>query len=476
MLCIKMMHRVVLLCLLLWWCVGRAGKYDIEQSFINLDTGNSSTNFSTTYTYKEGRGDASMPHSWVPVRVTVIDAEAHQTLLQELVPHCGAVNTTFFVPQPVYISLTTMASRMHNVSKTITGLLQARLVPTRIYLVISKNPHLLDEGVKTIPENLLCLQAAGYLSIIFTSNLGPHRKLLPVLRRYWNKDVFIATVDDDMGSAQAYVILYQLLKTYTLNDKPNAVVALRARRIAFCATSPHRVTKYHSWPVVLSYNKMEMLLLPTGTGGVLYQPKQFTKLVLSKPFWYATGTADDMMFRLAAMVKNIPVLLGCSMLYQKGRVVRSCSRDSVDRMYDSVYGPNSTMYYNKLLAEVPKRVVTVYNITNITYVDNNSSTSDNTMLNAVQISNTTVDYNRAAGTSVRSENGEHLDVLGALDSQRQLYNLKSALKRQQRSGNETELFTINRNGGNDLAWKALFKFNFDSVVRDNIHEREDVLQ
>eukprot|EP01032_Pedospumella_encystans_P013600 gene13600-15648_t len=257
---------------------------------------NSSLNASDVYTYKEEGGNINLPQSWVYVRVKVVDDAAHQTLLHHLVPNPGTVDSTFFLQKPVYVSLTTMASRLNNVSEAITSLIQARVVPSKIFLVISKNPHLLDEGVKVIPDDLLCLAAAGYVNIIFTFNTGPHRKLLPVLKRYWNKDVFIATVDDDLSHAQGYIILYQLLKTYVMNNQTNAVVALRARRIAFCASVPYRVTKYSSWSITKNYNRQEMMVMPTGTGGVLYQPKQFHKVVFAKPFWYATGTADDLMF------------------------------------------------------------------------------------------------------------------------------------------------------------------------------------
>jgi hypothetical protein len=314
--------------------------------------------------------------------------------------------------------------------------------------------------VKSILCELLCLSAAGYLQIVFTSNMGPHRKLLPALRRFWIRDVFIATVDDDMSRAQSYIILYQLLKTFVVNNCIDAVVALRARRISFCAAPPYRVTKYYSWPVVHSYNRQEMLVLPTGTGGVLYQPKFFPEFVFIKPFWYATGTADDMMFRLATMHKKIPVVLGCSMLYQQGRVTRSCRRDDVDRAFDVMHGYNSTHYYQRLLDQVPKRLV----LRDLKFNNTMQSDTVSTLALSSKVSRTAV----AESTNLIRDN-------------RRLYTLKSALKRNQRNGNETELFAINRSGGNDLAWKlandvlkSLFKFNFDSIVRDNMFERDDV--
>ncbi|KAJ1442673.1 hypothetical protein B484DRAFT_389948, partial [Ochromonadaceae sp. CCMP2298] len=134
----------------------------------------------------------------------------------------------------------------------------------------------------------------------------PHRKLLPALRRHWGEDVFIATVDDDMEKDKGTTLLYLLLKTYT-NGGSDAVVALRTRRMGLCLESSHRLMRYGYWIITAAYGKTEMLNLPTGTGGILYQPRFFHEIVFSKTLRELTGTADDIMFRLAAMVNNIPV-------------------------------------------------------------------------------------------------------------------------------------------------------------------------
>jgi hypothetical protein len=311
---------------------------------------------STVYSVTEKPLNIADPFLWIEVHVGVIDPVEHDALVQAQVPSPGQINTTFFVPQPVYVSLTTMASRMHKVNRTIINLINARIIPTKIYLFISKEPYLLDTGVQQIPDALLCLVAQGYLQIIFTENLGPHRKLLPALRRHWGQDVFIATVDDDMHRDQGYIILYQLMKHYVLGGSGDRIVALRTRRIGFCRELPYKITRYYSWPVQLTYNRQEMLIMPTGTGGILYKPSYFHKVIFHKALRYATGTADDLMFRLATLANSIPVELGCSVMRYRARVVRKCDEDELDRKYDRTYGPESTEYFKKLIAETTARM------------------------------------------------------------------------------------------------------------------------
>jgi len=74
---------------------------------------------------------------------------------------------------------------------------------------------------------------------------------------------------------------------------------------AYCPSSwirvsvPYRTTCYY---------QSEMLLLSTGTGGILYKPSYFHEIVFDRKLWEFTQTADDILF------------LGQSELEQLGRV------------------------------------------------------------------------------------------------------------------------------------------------------------
>jgi hypothetical protein len=55
-----------------------------------------------------------------------------------------------------------------------------------------------------------------------------------------------------------------------------------------------------------------MLLLPTGTGGVLYRPSFFHPIVFDRQLLNLTSTGDDLTFRLATMARGVPVVTACS--------------------------------------------------------------------------------------------------------------------------------------------------------------------
>jgi hypothetical protein len=303
-------------------------------------------NNSSIYDYVTVRQNGSIPHRWDELVVVVKDSLAHESLLKRLVPNPGIAPSSYFVQQPVYVSLTTISERFHHVHKSIIRVIQGKLVPTHIYLCISEEPFLLDKGITSIPDNLLSLVAAKYLTIVYTQNIGPHRKLLPVLKRYWGQDVFIATVDDDLSNYHGHNLLYQLLKDHKMHRSEH-LIALRARYIGFCRAFPHAVTTYTSWKVTKSYYQSEMLLLPTGTGGILYKPSYFHKIVFDRKLWELTQTADDITFRLATLINEVPIQLGCTRFIEGvtmhwNETRRRCKEDDVDRLFHKSFNHSSS--------------------------------------------------------------------------------------------------------------------------------------
>jgi hypothetical protein len=88
--------------------------------------------------------------------------------------------------------------------------------------------------------------------------------------------------------------------------------------MAMCASSyppwklcPYARNKKGLWPESRPARR-EMLLLPTGTGGVLYRPHFFHPVVFDRALLNTTITGDDLMFRLGTMAKGVPVVTTCS--------------------------------------------------------------------------------------------------------------------------------------------------------------------
>lgn len=330
----------------------------------------------------------------------------------------NTLSSSFFTSKPVYISITTIDKRIKSAYYSIKTILTGSIIPTKIFLFISSTPYLSDKGIKKIPTSLLSLVAEGVLRIIYTNNLGPHRKLLPLLNKFYYKDANIITIDDDMtynkydttiksilintiksSLPKDNILYYNIIKKdknannyYKLNSffvKINetsshtlskthiqmnfqpikGVVSLRSRRIAFCLESSdgiiknnkrilktvnnklnredyeidEQLTNYHnynnnnneinrrnlrlgysdlkkklftsvyeSWPLSFpSYNPLEHLILPTGTGGILYHPTFFHPIIFNKEFHKVTEATDDIQFRFATLISDTPIITGC---------------------------------------------------------------------------------------------------------------------------------------------------------------------
>ena len=234
--------------------------------------------------------------------------------------------------QHLYVSLTTIHSRIYGIAGTIESILRGTIWPDHIYIFVSREPHLLDLGVT--PEFILS-ESKGRLkelahiypriSVIFTDNIGPHRKLLPLLAKKWNEDCVIVTIDDH--ETYKKTTLESLIKYYDASGR-NAVVALRARRMGICSdappwhVSPYTKNRKGLWPEA-SPSLREMLILPTGTGGVLYHPKFFHPIIFDRKLMNITKTGDDLMFRLSTLIMGIPVVTACAEIDALGRICPS---------------------------------------------------------------------------------------------------------------------------------------------------------
>jgi hypothetical protein len=233
---------------------------------------------------------------------------------------------------PVYVSLATVSFRVDLLNDTLHTIMNGIVVPTHTFVFLSKEPYLLDDGVKTLPDSILSFARQGLITVVYTKNIGPHRKLLPILQRFYHRDALIVNIDDDMAYQADSSLLYQLLHAYK-HSAGDSVVALRSRRIGLCKESVSDAkslrtadlfSRYENWEVHYVTGRTEMFILPTGTGGVLYRPRFFPPAIFDPVFLEVTGTADDLMFRLACMATNTSVLIACRDLEQNNKIVRRC--------------------------------------------------------------------------------------------------------------------------------------------------------
>ena len=192
-------------------------------------------------------------YSWENVVVSVLKQAEHERIWSEQSKHLSMVgrpisNVTSF---ELLVSMTSVSFRIDDAWKSIYSILNGSLLPSKIYLFLSRTAHLHDKGVSvdSIPENLLVLAAKGLLNIVYTDNIGPHRKLLPLLAsRFNDPNVLIVTIDDDISYGVNSTLIYQLFNTFVAVNG-SAVVAARSRSIGLCKGNSSFYVPYHIWGI-----------------------------------------------------------------------------------------------------------------------------------------------------------------------------------------------------------------------------------
>ena len=97
---------------------------------------------------------------WNEVKVIVIHELQHQQLLSSLhINKTYGVHASTVISNPVYVSLTSISSRVMSVHNSILTMLHGVIKPSRIFLFVSLEEYLIDQGVPIIPDILLCLVA-----------------------------------------------------------------------------------------------------------------------------------------------------------------------------------------------------------------------------------------------------------------------------------------------------------------------------
>ena len=102
----------------------------------------------------------------------------------------------------IYISLTSIYQKQKLLLNTLNSIKTQNLLPNKCYIFLSEKPYLLDKGFKDkiLQDNLQNFidKNSELFEIRWCENIGPYRKLLPLLKEKWNEDCLILTIDDDI--------------------------------------------------------------------------------------------------------------------------------------------------------------------------------------------------------------------------------------------------------------------------------------
>jgi len=183
----------------------------------------------------------------------------------------------------------------------LISLKKQSLQPDIIYVNISKEPYLFDDGIQELPD---WLETNDKVIINFVENTGSYRKLIPLFeQRLVSNNDLIITADDDILYGENW--LKNLVKES--DNYPDAIICSRARKMTKNIFGNY--TNYSMWNLI-GKSKKQKNILPTNGAGTIFK-KSFLDLsfLLNKEYLDIAPTTDDLWFKMASMTKNVEVLV-----------------------------------------------------------------------------------------------------------------------------------------------------------------------
>lgn len=205
--------------------------------------------------------------------------------------------------QKVYISLTSIYQNQNELLLTLKSIKDQSHKPDQVFIYLSEEPYLLDEGFKnkTITNKNLYQfidENKNLFTIIWVNNTGPYRKLLPILKSKWNENCIIITIDDDTIYDQ--YLIENMIADYKEN---NCIITYRGFTMIF---DSFETIKYFDRDNSIPKNLYNYF---TGKGGVLYHPSFFYKtgnLIFDENLYMdLCSTTDDIWFNLVRICNGI---------------------------------------------------------------------------------------------------------------------------------------------------------------------------
>lgn len=196
----------------------------------------------------------------------------------------------------VIVSVTTTKARLGMFFYSLQSLESQKFDNFQIMINLSRDPYLFDEGVEISPgwmDGKKC-------DVNFVKNVGPYRKLIPLIERVGDADLIVTADDDVLYDPNWLKSIVEAASKY-----PSSIICGGARKITKNILG--RFQNYKNWHLCTE-PKAGMELLPIGAYGVAYRRTLLDLEFLVDPahIKYAP-TADDIWFRLASIRQNTPV-------------------------------------------------------------------------------------------------------------------------------------------------------------------------
>jgi len=244
---------------------------------------------------------------------------------------------------PIYVSLTSIFKNQDTLYLTLKSIIAQTLKPNKIYIYLSTDKSFFDNGFKNKKITNLNLKRLidnnQIIEIIWGKDIGPHGKLIPVLKRKWEEDCIIITVDDDT------VYDSNLIKNLVNDYKKHKCV------INYRGFTPN-MNKLEDFDHDnrSKINSRSLYNFPLGKGGVLYTPDFFKKtgdLVFNYNIYKNTcDKQDDIWFYIIRMLNGVD----CYLDKNKKWLKKDISNEGLWKHYNKKDNTNTKAYHRTLNA------------------------------------------------------------------------------------------------------------------------------
>ena len=216
----------------------------------------------------------------------------------------------------VWVTLTSMSQNQRILLSTLKSLLGQSRLPDRILIYLSEEPFLLDKGFtdRGMSDALHeYLSSHPLIEVRWTENVGPYRKLAPLLleirekEEKEEKDILLLTVDDD--TVYHPRLIENMMKDF---ERYGGQACINYRGFGMDLSRGIDEISYERR--LPNENSLSVTNFATGKGGVLYHPRHFSEEVYSILFdrerWSELcPTNDDIWWNFARMASGTPLYL-----------------------------------------------------------------------------------------------------------------------------------------------------------------------
>lgn len=243
---------------------------------------------------------------------------------------------------PVYVSLTSIFKNQNVLLQTLLSITAQTILPDKIFMYLSEEPHILDSGFKhkelTHPELITFINEHPNININWVKNTGSYRKLLPLLKEKWNEDCIVITIDDD--TVYDDCLVQHLLSDYAEHQ---CVVGYRG-----FTPSLESFENFDYLKKKKTTERLSMYSFLTGKGGILYKPEFFHKtgqLIFNEDIYMETcDKQDDVWFYILRVLNQCQCYLNPLVTWLQ----KDISSDGLYLHYNSKHNNNTTAFRNTI--------------------------------------------------------------------------------------------------------------------------------